>query len=441
MNKNKEFDVVIVGGGVSGTALLYLLSQYTDLKRLAIIEKASELATLNSHGRNNSQTLHRGDIETNYTLEKALKVKEGAMMVVRYAKKLPESAQILHRFPKMVLAVGELECQRLESRYEKFHSHFSDMELWDHKRIADLEPYVMRNRQEQVLAIGVQNGFSAVNFQALASSFVNKSMLHNNPDSSILLNTKLKNITQDKQQFILDTNQGELRARFVVVSAGAHSLLYAQRMGYGQHFSCLPVSGSFYYAPNVLQGKVYTVQNDKLPFAAIHGDPDLLVRGKTRFGPTAFFTPLLEKGRLRTLPEFFSVFKPDRKVFKVLWHLFRDRDIRRYLMRNMLYEVPLLRRRLFLKEAQKIVPSMQLADLRFATGVGGIRPAIIDKNKQALLLGESKINTGHGLIFNMTPSPGASSCLQNAESDLLVIEETLQCEVDWRRFEFDLKSE
>ena len=33
--------------------------------------------------------------------------------------------------------------------------------------------------------------------------------------------------------------------------------------------------------------KVYMVQNDKLPFAALHGDPDILKNGKTRFGPTA----------------------------------------------------------------------------------------------------------------------------------------------------------
>ena len=37
------------------------------------------------------------------------------------------------------------------------------------------------------------------------------------------------------------------------------------------------------------------VQNDKLPFAALHGDPDILENGKTRFGPTALALLVLER--------------------------------------------------------------------------------------------------------------------------------------------------
>ena len=70
--------VAIIGGGVCGTALLYMLAEYTDINDIILIEKYDSVATVNSHGRNNSQTLHCGDIETNYTLEKASKVKAAA---------------------------------------------------------------------------------------------------------------------------------------------------------------------------------------------------------------------------------------------------------------------------------------------------------------------------------------------------------------------------
>ena len=36
-----------------------------------MLEKYEALATLNSKGTSNSQTIHVGDIETNYTLDKA----------------------------------------------------------------------------------------------------------------------------------------------------------------------------------------------------------------------------------------------------------------------------------------------------------------------------------------------------------------------------------
>ena len=76
-----------------------------------------------------------------------------------------------------------------------------------------------------------------------------------------------------------------MTADAVVVSAGGHSLLLAHQMGYGLEYSVFPMAGSFYFTPPVLNGKVYTVQNDKLPFAAIHGDPDMLADNATRFGP------------------------------------------------------------------------------------------------------------------------------------------------------------
>jgi malate dehydrogenase (quinone) len=215
----------------------------------------------------------------------------------------------------------------------------------------------------------------------------------------------------------------------VVVSAGGHSLLYAQRMGYGLEYSCLPIAGSFYYTPQVLQGKVYTVQNPKLPFAAIHGDPDIVQQGATRFGPTALALPLLERHNLRTLPEYLEVLRPDMDVAKVFFDLMKEGEIRRYMMKNTLFEVPLIRRHLFLRDAQKIVPTLRLQDLTFAKGIGGVRPVLIDKPNRRLHLGEARIAPGNGLIFNMTPSPGATSCLGNAENDLALIAEHLQCSV------------
>ena len=70
----QEFDVLIIGAGISGTALFYELARYTDIKNIALIEKYNAPATLNSKGTSNSQTIHCGDIETNYTLEKSKEV-------------------------------------------------------------------------------------------------------------------------------------------------------------------------------------------------------------------------------------------------------------------------------------------------------------------------------------------------------------------------------
>lgn len=431
-------DVAIIGGGISGTALLYLLARYTDLSNLCLIEKCKDIAELNSHGRNNSQTLHCGDIETNYTLNKAIEVKASADMVVRYIEQQASGMQILHKYPKMVIGVGEKECELLRKRFTEFKPHFPGLQLFEEDDVARIEPAVMAGREESVVGIGVENEYTAVNFQALAKSFVEQARQQDDKQVDIKLSCKVNKIRKNAEHYEIYTNQGLIQARFVVISAGGHSLLFAQRMGYGMHYSCLPVAGSFYFTPQILNGKVYTIQNDVLPFAAIHGDPDVLVDGKTRFGPTALILPMLERYNLKTVPQFLSVLKLDSKVLKVFWDLFKVSDIRNYIFKNFLFEVPVLRRWLFLRDARKIIPNMRLKDLSYAKKIGGIRPVMIDKENCKLHMGEAKISPGSGIIFNMTPSPGATSCLGNAGKDVATIVDYLKCKFDEKGFKEDL---
>jgi malate dehydrogenase (quinone) len=234
------------------------------------------------------------------------------------------------------------------------------------------------------------------------------------------------------------TGRSQVRARQVVVNAGAHSLLMAQRMGFGLQYSCLPVAGSFYFTPACLNGKVYTVQNDRLPFAALHGDPDVRVPGQTRFGPTALLLPRLERYVAASFWQFLQVLRLDGAVLAVLWQLFGVADIRHYILRNLLYEVPWLRRRLFLADVRKIVPGLRLEDLRFAEGFGGVRPQLIDKQARRLMLGEVSIPAVAGLVFHVTPSPGGTCCLGIAEQDAAAIADRLACRFDRARLEREL---
>lgn len=437
-------DVAIIGGGVCGTALLYMLTEYTDIQDIALIEKYDDVAKVNSHGRNNSQTLHCGDIETNYTLEKAAKVKAAAQMVVNYTETLSEQDEVIFKYPKMVLGVGEKECQQLRERFEKFKTVFTTMQLLEKEDIIDIEPNVImvngQMRQESCVALAVLDEYSAVDFHRLAQTFVSESKKRVDKDLYLHLNSHVENIIEKDGLFSVVTKGQVIKAKNVVVSAGGHSLLLAQQMGYGLEFSCLPVAGSFYFTPPLLNGKVYTVQNDKLPFAAVHGDPDVLVEGKTRFGPTALLLPMLERYNSKTFIEFLKVLKLDRRVFKVFWDLFKVSDIRNYIFKNFLFEVPGLRRWLFMKDARKIVPSLQLQDVTFAKGFGGVRPQLIDKKTSTLMLGEAKINPGTGIVFNMTPSPGATSCLENAEIDMRLVAGRLGANIDEDKLKFTLKT-
>jgi malate dehydrogenase (quinone) len=450
-------DVLIVGGGVCGTALLFTLARYTDLAHITLVERYDQLAQVNSKATSNSQTIHCGDIETNYTLEKALRVQRTAEMIGRYGDLLDPGRRdrCVFRTPKMVLAVGPRECELLRERFQQFSRHFPAMELLEKPQIAEWEPEVAlvngELRPEELLAIGIRLSPTAVDYEALSESFVdlaNEAVAGLNRVVDVRLCTRVTQIEAEGDRYRVELAPGAaewprtwLRARHVVVNAGAHSLLLAQKMGYGLEYSCLPVAGSFYFTPDLLRGKVYTMQNDKLPFAALHGDPDVRSPGKTRFGPTALLLPLLERYRPASFWEFLRVLRLDGAVLAVLWQLFGDADIRSYILRNLLFEVPWLRRRLFLADARKIVPALQLGDLRFAEGYGGVRPQLIDRHNRRLMLGEVSIPARPGLSFNVTPSPGGTCCLGNAERDALAIRDHLGCHFDHDRLVRELVAE
>jgi malate dehydrogenase (quinone) len=98
------------------------------------------------------------------------------------------------------------------------------------------------------------------------------------------METKVKSIQKKGEVYEIQTDREVVVAKVVVITAAAYSLLFAKSLGYGKNYALLNVAGNFYLAPGVLNGKVYTVQLKKIPFAAIHGDSEVHDQSQTRFG-------------------------------------------------------------------------------------------------------------------------------------------------------------
>ena len=415
----KEYDLVIVGGGISGASLLYTVGTFTDIERVALIEKESDIAAINSHHTNNSQTLHFGDIETNYTLEKAKKVKEGAEMVAGYLEANDPDRDLHSKRSKMVLAVGDDEVDKLEARQydEGFGDLFPKLEAIGREEIAELEPKVVEGRDPdtEMLALQTPDGYT-VDYGAVAESFVDR--VKDLEGVDVFLDTTVERVNETDDEFLIETDEaGWFAADTTVVAAGSHSLQIAKKMGYGEDLSLLPVAGSFFLADDaLLNGKVYTLQMKKLPFAAVHGDAEVHDGDLTRFGPTAKVVPALERGNLSTVSDFFDVFEltPD-SVLSYL-NIMADRILLPYVIKNLVYDLPVVGEKSFLPHVQKVVPTVEESDISRAKGFGGVRPQIVNTKTKSLDMGEAKL-TGDDIIFNITPSPGASTCLKNAMRD------------------------
>ena len=411
------YEVAIIGAGVSGTALLYSLSNYTNINRIALIEKNPEVALVNSHRTSNSQTLHFGDIETNYTLEKAKKVNKAASLVKNYLLKTDARQEIYSKYHKMVLAIGKEQADQLRNRYAEFKSLFPNLRLIDKEQIESIEPNLLKEREtdEEVLALFTEEGYT-IDYQKLSQSFLQLALENSNKNIDLMLGTKVKRIKREGDLYYIQTDKETIAAKAVAVTAGAHSLLFAKSLGYGKDYALLSVAGSFYFAPGVLNGKVYTVQLQKLPFAAIHGDPEVHNQSQTRFGPTAKAIPMLERHHYGTIWSYFKTAGLSLDAFMSFFKILSEPVILKYIVTNYIYDIPFIGKRLFIKEVKKIVPSIKLSELKFAKNYGGIRPQIVNLKTKSLELGEAKI-LGENILFNITPSPGASTCLQNAEDD------------------------
>jgi malate dehydrogenase (quinone) len=342
----------------------------------------------------------------------------------------------------MVLAIGKEQTEELRERYKEFRKLFPKLKLIEKEEIELAEPNVIKNRapHEEILALFSEDGYT-VDFQKLAQSFLDKSI---DPKKTIdlMMETKVTSVKKKGELYHIQTDKETIAAQVVVFTTGAYSLLFAKSLGYGKDYALLNVAGSFYLAPGVLNGKVYTVQLKKIPFAAIHGDAEVHAPSQTRFGPTARVTLLLEQHNYATIFDYLKTAGLSIKAFLSFFNILSERVILKYILRNLIYDIPVIGKRQFLKEVKKIVPSIQLGSIQLAKGYGGIRPQIVNLKTKRLELGEAKI-IGENIIFNITPSPGASTCLQNAEYDTEKVISFLRQEYtfDKHRFLKDLGNE
>lgn len=433
--KNRHFTVAIVGAGISGAATAKVVAQYTNAKSIALFETAKKAGMLNSNSKNNSQTLHDGSTE-HYNFEKATKVKKDTDLTAAYIEQKADPR--IHRFgPKLLLGVGEQEVMTVTERHTKFSSLYPTMELIRGTEIAKREPFIMKGRNPKEEIVALSNDGYTIDFGLLAQSFVEDAMSTGKVTFFSETRIKEREVKQVGDLYILtDQNGNQYTADVIVFATGAYSLLAAKTLGLADHLGILPIGGNFYDTTRqLLNGKVYTVQNPKRPFAAIHGDPEKSNQLITRFGPTAIVLPTLVDGDWSTVTDFMRVSVPNWDGVKTLAGILADPDMLAYMAHNMAYQLPGIGKYLFMQSARKIVPTIQYSDLVFHKG-RGLRPQLVDTLNKKLELGDARV-FGNRSIFNVAPSPGASVALANGWRDALKIVEFLQGSISFNQQKWD----
>jgi len=418
----RHYDLAIVGAGVTGTSLFYALSRFSNIRSIALLEKNNGVALVNSHPLNNAQTSHDGGTETNYDLEHALQVQEAAKLLRGYITRRKTDG-LFKKTLRMVLAVGTDQVKALEDRYTQFRDYYPDLRIAYEDELSVIEPKVMegRNPEEKICALVSSEGF-AVNYQILAECFVADGLPSLKGD--LFLATAVIDVRKAEDGYVIETNRGEFHARVVVFAAGAYSLLFAQKLGYGYEYGILSVAGDFYSVGLQVYNKVYRPQVEGRPFAELHMDPDVLKMQENHFGPTTVPQPLMERYNYRSFFDYMKLPTASLRGIAVMFYILFANRLFGYVSRNLIYRFPIVGKFLLLKEARKIVPGIRYRDIKRREGAGGIRPQIVNLKTWKLEMGDKTI-IGDSCIFNTTPSPGASVCLYNARRDALKVVEFL----------------
>lgn len=419
-------DALVIGAGVSGAADLLALS-YTNMERVAILERHTAAGMENSHPLNNAQTSHDGSTETNYSVLHALEVLAKANLLRGLLRK-ENDPQLWQKRMRMALALGEEQVKRLAARYEALKSHYPLRFVTDHKVIREIEPKLIEGRDpNEKIAILVSKDGYIVNYMLLAQRMISLA-LKRKPGFEVSYNTEvtgIERVTLDGVTgplYLVKTRARQFVTRSIFCAAGTYSLDYAQQMGYGRNFGVAMLGGSFYSAGDQVRGKVYPMQEEGLEFAEAHIDSDILDLHDSRWGPTIELCLWMRARVFRTFPDFVRInLRSPRRMFVSTLSILFTNKLLPFVALHLAYRIPLLGKYLVLKKAQRIIPSLRYRDLTLRRGAGGIRPQIIDLSTKKLIMGSVTITgekNGEPLIFNSTPSPGASISVASGVEDV-----------------------
>ena len=201
----EKFDVIVIGGGVVGTAVLRSLAAYKA--KILLLEKSSDVAT--GASRANSGIVHAGyDAETG--TKKAFFNVKGAAMFPALTREL----HVPYRMVGSLVAAKEGGLPALRELYERGINNGVKVEIIERDKIETLEPNIAPDIKYALYApeAGVVSPYKLTIAQA-DHAVVN--------GAEIRLEEKVVAIDQAEGGYFVVTDKAQYHASYVVNAAGA----------------------------------------------------------------------------------------------------------------------------------------------------------------------------------------------------------------------------
>lgn len=398
MSDNKA-DIIIVGGGIVGLATAYKLQLKFPKKSILILEKENEIGK-HQTGRN-SGVIHSG-IYYEPGSYKAKNCKNGRDQLVCFAQ---ENQLPIDICGKIIVATKPKEIGVLDAIFEKGRLNGTEgIRFLSSEEIKEKEPYI-----EGVKAIWVPTA-GIIDYVAVSRMFVKK-MHEINVKSSLVLSCKVLDVLSSDKISILKTSQGQFEASKVLFCTGLHSDRNAKKDNLNPNMKIVGFRGDYYeLVPEStfkIKNLVYPVPNPKFPFLGVHFTR--MIYGGIECGPNAVFS-FKREGYKRTSFSLEDTY--EALTYKGTWKLFG-----RHWREGLKEYKRAFSKRLFVKELQRMMPSISMDDVRPARA--GVRAQALDAD--GYLVNDFKIMNVNGTIHVLNaPSPAATSCLAVADEILNV---------------------
>ena len=271
--KMRDYDVLVIGGGVVGSAVARELTRYR--LKIGVLERESDVCTQTS-GRNTGM-LHAGFLYKPGTLKAKCAV-EGNGEFDRVAKELDVP---FRRTGKLIVGFTEEHRRRLLAMIERGRENgVPGMELIDRARMDEIDPSAGGNFAVFCPTSGILDPF-------LYTIALAENAVHNGADYHLYTNVTGA-ARLDDGRIVLNTNRGEFSARWVVNSAGLNSAVISEMLGI-PGYRIQPIKGEYF----VLDKKagvfakipVYPAPTERNTFDT-HATPT--VDGNVLVGPNSF---------------------------------------------------------------------------------------------------------------------------------------------------------
>lgn len=382
-----QYDVVVVGGGIVGTATAMALLG-GGVRSVAVLEAEDRLAAHQS-GRN-SGVIHSGLYYKPGSL-KARNCVEGREAMYRFC----EAEGIPHRRSgKLVVATRQSQIPALDELERRGRANgLRGLKRLSGPELKEIEPEVHAITGLWVPEAGMTD------YSAVTAAYGRKIR---DAGGAIHTSTRVLAVRDVSGEMVLETTQGSVHARYLVNCAGLQCDRVARMCGIEPGISIIPFRGEYYdLAPerrHLVNTAIYPVPDPNLPFLGVH--LHRTIDGRVECGPNAVLAWKREGYRHseispRDLASAFS-YSGFWKMASRHWKT-GVTEMRRSFSKS-----------LFVQDLQMLVPNVRSEDL--VRGKTGVRAQAVDANGK--LLDDFHIVEGSRSIHILNaPSPAATSSI------------------------------